>query len=88
MYSVRVANELGKGDAKATKFSIKVLVGTSLIIGLFFWILCLIFGSKLGYLFSNEKAVADSVADLSTLLAFSILLNSIYPVLSGKFIIL
>ncbi|OIT21517.1 protein detoxification 24 [Nicotiana attenuata] len=80
---VRVANELGKGDAKATKFSIKVLVGTSVIIGLFFWNLCLIFGNKLGYLFSNEKAVADSVADLSTLLAFSILLNSIYPVLSG-----
>ncbi|XP_075106653.1 protein DETOXIFICATION 24-like isoform X2 [Nicotiana tabacum] len=80
---VRVPNELGKGDAKVTKFSIKVLVGTSVIIGLFFWILCLIFGNKLGYLFSNEKAVADSVADLSTLLAFSILLNSIYPVLSG-----
>lgn len=80
---VRVANELGKGDAKAARFSIKVLVSTSVIIGVFFWILCLIFGSKLGYLFSDEKEVADSVADLSTLLAFSILLNSIYPVLSG-----
>lgn len=84
LYSVRIANELGKGDAKAAKFSIKVLVSTSLIIGLFFWVVCLIFGRNLGYLFSDEKAVADSVADLSTLLAFSILLNSIYPVLSGK----
>lgn len=83
-YSVRIANELGKGDAKAAKFSIKVLVSTSVIIGLFFWVLCLIFGRNLGYLFSDEKAVADTVADLSTLLAFSILLNSIYPVLSGK----
>ncbi|XP_019166224.1 PREDICTED: protein DETOXIFICATION 24-like isoform X2 [Ipomoea nil] len=80
---VRVANELGRGDAKATRFSIKVLVSTSIVVGLFFWVLCLAFGSKIGYLFTNEKEVADAVADLSMLLAFSVLLNSIYPVLSG-----
>ncbi|CDP19066.1 unnamed protein product [Coffea canephora] len=80
---VRIANELGRGDAKATKFSIKVLLSTSIVIGLFFWVLCLVFGSKIGYLFSEEKEVAESVSDLSLLLAFSVLLNSIYPVLSG-----
>ncbi|KAL0339871.1 UNVERIFIED_CONTAM: protein DETOXIFICATION 24 [Sesamum radiatum] len=80
---VRVANELGRGDAKATKFSIKVLMATSVIIGLFFWILCLAFGNKLGYLFTNEEEVAQTVSDLSLLLAFSVLLNGIYPVLSG-----
>nr|GMD01383.1 protein DETOXIFICATION 24-like [Ipomoea batatas]GMD85612.1 protein DETOXIFICATION 24-like [Ipomoea batatas]GME19685.1 protein DETOXIFICATION 24-like [Ipomoea batatas] len=80
---VRVANELGRGDAKATRFSIKVLVSTSIVVGLFFWILCLAFGSKIGYLFTNEKEVADAVSELSLLLAFSVLLNSIYPVLSG-----
>ncbi|XP_031126151.1 protein DETOXIFICATION 24-like [Ipomoea triloba] len=80
---VRVANELGRGDAKATRFSIKVLVSTSILVGLFFWILCLAFGSKIGYLFTNEKEVADAVSELSLLLAFSVLLNSIYPVLSG-----
>ncbi|XP_031096855.1 protein DETOXIFICATION 24-like [Ipomoea triloba] len=80
---VRVANELGRGDAKATRFSIKVIVSTSIVVGLFFWVLCLSFGSKIGYLFTNEKEVADSVSDLSMLLAFSVLLNSIYPVLSG-----
>ncbi|CAK9181494.1 unnamed protein product [Ilex paraguariensis] len=80
---VRVANELGKGDAKATKFSIKVLLSTSVIIGLFFWILCLAFGNKIGYLFTTDKEVADTVSDLSLLLAFSMLLNSVYPVLSG-----
>ncbi|KAK3014300.1 hypothetical protein RJ639_008871 [Escallonia herrerae] len=41
---VRVSNELGKGNAKAAKFSIKVLLGTSVIIGVFFFILCLAFG--------------------------------------------
>ncbi|XP_011069992.1 protein DETOXIFICATION 24-like [Sesamum indicum] len=81
--TVRVANELGKGDAKATKFSIKVLISTSVMIGLLFWILCLVFGNKLGYLFTNEEEVAQTVSDLSLLLAFSVLLSSIYPVLSG-----
>lgn len=80
---VRVANELGKGNAKATRFSIKVLIGTSLVIGLFFFTLCLAFGNKLAYFFTNDKAVADAVSDLSFLLSFSVLLNSIYPVLSG-----
>ncbi|CAA0837373.1 MATE efflux family protein [Striga hermonthica] len=80
---VRVANELGRGDANAVKFSIKVLLTTSVVIGLSFWILCLIFGQKLGYLFTNDEAVVRSVSDLSILLAFSVLLNSIYPVFSG-----
>ncbi|KAL0404705.1 UNVERIFIED_CONTAM: protein DETOXIFICATION 24 [Sesamum radiatum] len=80
---VRVANELGRGDAEATKFSIKVLIGTSVMIGLLFWILCLVFGNKLGYLFTNEEEVAQTVSDLSLLLAFSVLLTGIYPVLSG-----
>ncbi|KAK4481813.1 hypothetical protein RD792_012724 [Penstemon davidsonii] len=80
---VRVANELGRGDAKAVKFSIKVLMSTSVSIGLFFWILCLVFGSKIGYLFTSEEEVVQSVSDLSLLLAFTVLLGSIFPVLSG-----
>ncbi|KAK4404660.1 protein DETOXIFICATION 24 [Sesamum angolense] len=80
---VRIANELGKGDAKAAKFSIRVLMSTSGAIGLFFWILCLVFSNKLGYLFTNEEEVAKTVSDLSLLLAFTVLLGSIFPVLSG-----
>ncbi|KAL0453339.1 UNVERIFIED_CONTAM: Phosphatidylinositol N-acetylglucosaminyltransferase subunit A [Sesamum latifolium] len=85
--TVRVANELGRGDAEATKFSIKVLIGTSVTIALLFWILCLVFRNKLGYLFTNEEVVAETVSDLSLLLAFSVLLNGIYPVLSGSSIL-
>ncbi|KAL0383352.1 UNVERIFIED_CONTAM: protein DETOXIFICATION 24 [Sesamum calycinum] len=80
---VRVANELGRGDAKAVIFSIKVLLCTSVLIGILCWILCIVFGNKIGYLFSNDEEVAKTVSDLSLLLAFSILFNSIYPVFSG-----
>ncbi|KAG8367759.1 hypothetical protein BUALT_Bualt16G0106200 [Buddleja alternifolia] len=83
MVCVRVANELGRGDAKVAKFSIKVLISTSTLIGLLFWVLCLVFGNKIGYLFTKDEEVARSVSDLSILLAFSVLLNGIYPVLTG-----
>ncbi|KAK1425151.1 hypothetical protein QVD17_20496 [Tagetes erecta] len=80
---VRVANELGRGNAKAVKFAIEVLMGTSVAIGLFFFVICLVFGRNLAYLFTNDDRVADTVVDLSFLLSFTVLLNSIYPVLSG-----
>ncbi|XP_022719939.1 protein DETOXIFICATION 24-like [Durio zibethinus] len=81
--SVRVSNELGMGNAKAAKFSMKVITCTSLCIGVFFWALCLIFGHQIGYLFTSDEEVAKSVADLSVLLSFSVLLNSVQPILSG-----
>ncbi|XP_051141584.1 protein DETOXIFICATION 24-like [Andrographis paniculata] len=80
---VRIANELGRGDSKATKFSIKVLITTSVVIGVFFTSLCLAFGRNIGYFFTNDVEVANAVSDLSHLLSISVLLNSIYPVLSG-----
>ncbi|KAG8478852.1 hypothetical protein CXB51_028664 [Gossypium anomalum] len=75
--SVRVSNELGRGNAKAAKFSMKVLLCTSMSIGVLFWALCLIFGHLIGYLFTSDEDVANSVADLSLLLSFSVLLNRI-----------
>ncbi|XP_059649945.1 protein DETOXIFICATION 24-like [Cornus florida] len=76
--SVRVANELGTGNSEAAGFSVKVISITSLCIGLFFAVLCLIFGHGMCYLFTSNEEVAKSV-----LLAFSILLNSLQPVFSG-----
>ncbi|GAV57459.1 MatE domain-containing protein [Cephalotus follicularis] len=80
---VRVSNELGKGNAKAARFAIKAILGTSLCIGLFFWALCLAFGRQISYLFTSNEEVAEYVSNLSVLLSFSILLNSIQPVLTG-----
>ncbi|XP_059434555.1 protein DETOXIFICATION 24-like [Corylus avellana] len=80
---VRVSNELGRGNAKAAKFSIKVVLGASVCIGVIFFALCLAFGKQISYLFTSDEAIREEVSSLSTLLAFSILLNSVQPVLSG-----
>ncbi|KAF5475702.1 hypothetical protein F2P56_007478 [Juglans regia] len=81
--SVRVSNELGRGDAEAAKFSIKVITSTSICLGVLAWILCSVFERKLAYLFTSDEEVAESVLDLSALLGISVFLNSIQPVLSG-----
>jgi hypothetical protein len=81
--SVRVSNELGKGSAKAAKFSIVVTVLTSLAIGSFLFLFFLFFRERLAYIFTSNKEVAAAVGELSPLLSISILLNSVQPVLSG-----
>lgn len=80
---VRISNELGRGNAKAAKFSIKVALVTSTIIGIIFWVLCMVFSREMSYLFTSSEEIAESVSRLHVLLAFSMLLNSIYPVLTG-----
>ncbi|CAA7061461.1 unnamed protein product [Microthlaspi erraticum] len=80
---VRVANELGKGDADAVRFSIKVVLVVSAVIGVICAALCLAFASQVSYLFSDSPQVSDAVADLSIILSISILLNIIQPILSG-----
>ncbi|WZY75067.1 hypothetical protein YC2023_021451 [Brassica napus] len=80
---VRVANELGKGDAEAVRFSIKVVLVVSAVIGVICSALCLAFGGQISYLFSDSHQVSKAVADLSIVLSISILLNIIQPILSG-----
>lgn len=82
--SVRVANELGAGSGKGARFAIVVSVTTSVAIGLVFWCLIIAYNDKIALLFSSSKVVLDAVSDLSVLLAFTVLLNSVQPVLSGK----
>ncbi|KAK9688868.1 hypothetical protein RND81_09G017200 [Saponaria officinalis] len=80
---VRVSNELGRGNGKAAKFSVEVILCTSVIIGVFFCIFCLAFGHQISYLFTSNEEVVKAVSSLSIPLAFSILLNNVGPVLSG-----
>ncbi|CAH2055194.1 unnamed protein product [Thlaspi arvense] len=80
---VRVANELGKGDEAAVRFSIKVILSVSILMGVIFSVLCLGFCGQISYLFSDSKEVSGAVNGLSMILAVSILLNSIQPILSG-----
>ncbi|KAJ0975417.1 hypothetical protein J5N97_017382 [Dioscorea zingiberensis] len=80
---VRVANELGAGSAKRAKFSIVNVVSISFFIGFVLFVAFLFFRGSLAYIFTDSPKVASAVADLSPLLAVSILLNSVQPVLSG-----
>jgi MATE family multidrug resistance protein len=83
IFRVRVANELGAGSARRAKFAIYNVVITSSLIGFVLFVLFLFFRGSLAYIFTESRQVANAVADLSPLLAFSILLNSVQPVLSG-----
>ncbi|KAI5427591.1 protein DETOXIFICATION 21 isoform X2 [Lathyrus oleraceus] len=81
--SVRVSNELGRGSSKAAKFSIVITVLTSFSIGFVLFLIFLFLKEKLAYIFTPNPDVAKAVGDLSPLLSFSILMNSVQPVLSG-----
>ncbi|KAA8538134.1 hypothetical protein F0562_027742 [Nyssa sinensis] len=80
---VRVANELGAGNGQAAKFATKVAVVQSAIIGVVFAALIMIFHDKFGLIFTTSTDVLHGVDKLSYLLAFTVLLNSVQPVLSG-----
>ncbi|GLT33701.1 hypothetical protein SLA2020_082650 [Shorea laevis] len=80
---VRVANELGAGNGRGAKFATKVSVLTSVVIGIFFWLLILLFHDQLALIFTTSKPVLEAVSKLSILLAFTVLLNSVQPILSG-----
>ncbi|KAI3870116.1 hypothetical protein MKX03_021589 [Papaver bracteatum] len=80
---VRVANELGAGNGKAAKFASIISATTSLIVGLCICVLILIFHGKLATIFTSSNIVIEEVDKLAALLAITIFLNSIQPVLSG-----
>ncbi|KAJ6843499.1 putative MATE efflux family protein [Iris pallida] len=81
---VRVSNELGAGNGKGARFATIVSVVTSLAIGLIFWTLILAFHDKISLIFSSSTTVLEAVDGLSVLLAFTVLLNSVQPILSGE----
>ncbi|KAJ4701401.1 Protein DETOXIFICATION [Melia azedarach] len=80
---VRVANELGGGNGKAAKFATIVSVTQSTIIGLIFCAVIVILRDKVALIFTSSEDVLQEVENLSLLLAITILLNSVQPVLSG-----
>ncbi|CAN0922122.1 Protein DETOXIFICATION 33 [Linum grandiflorum] len=81
--SVRVSNELGAGNARAAKLSVVVVSTTSIVIGVICMIVVFATRGSFPELFTNSEAVAEETRRLATLLAFTVLLNSLQPVLSG-----
>ncbi|RLN23889.1 Protein TRANSPARENT TESTA 12 -like protein [Panicum miliaceum] len=80
---VRVATELGAGNWRGDRFATVVSSATSLAIGVFFCGLIVGLRDRVALIFTASAAVLGAVDELSVLLATTVLLNSIQPVLSG-----
>jgi MATE family multidrug resistance protein len=78
-----VANELGAKHPKAAKFSVVVAVITSAAVGLIFTLVALVARKQLPRLFTGDDLLVKETSKLGYLLAATISLNSIQPVLSG-----
>ncbi|ONK64893.1 uncharacterized protein A4U43_C07F31170 [Asparagus officinalis] len=81
--SVRVSNELGAGRPKAAKFAVVISVLTSGLLGFIFMVIVFIARKHLPKLFTDIPEVIRETSKLGYLLAATIILNSIQPVLSG-----
>ncbi|XP_020581112.1 protein DETOXIFICATION 35-like isoform X1 [Phalaenopsis equestris] len=81
--SVRVSNELGSGRPRATKYTVVVVVVTSLVIGLFFMCVILAARDYFPVLFTSDKEMQKAVTRIAYLLGITMVLNSIQPVISG-----
>lgn len=80
---VRVSNELGAGNGKGAKFATIVSVVQSSIVGLIFCVIIMLLHNKIALIFTSSSSVIQEVDNLALLLAITILLNSVQPVLSG-----
>eukprot|EP00262_Sarcandra_glabra_P011374 TRINITY_DN2728_c0_g2_i2.p1 TRINITY_DN2728_c0_g2~~TRINITY_DN2728_c0_g2_i2.p1 ORF type:complete len:554 (-),score=59.33 TRINITY_DN2728_c0_g2_i2:37-1479(-) len=81
--SVRVSNELGAGHPKTAKFSVVVVVITSFMIGLLLSLILIITRKQFPSAFTSSEDVQKVVYELTPLLALSITINNVQPVLSG-----
>ncbi|PIA41658.1 hypothetical protein AQUCO_02200234v1 [Aquilegia coerulea] len=81
--SIRVGNELGAAHPRVAKFSVKVVCTTSILISLVFSAFVLIFRTSLSEAYTSIEAVIEAVSELTPLLAISVFLNGIQPILSG-----
>ncbi|KAJ0112007.1 hypothetical protein Patl1_02476 [Pistacia atlantica] len=81
--SIRVSNELGAGHARVAKFSVVVVNATSIFISIVFSAIVLILRVELSKLFTSDSEVIEAVSNLTPLLAISVFLNGIQPILSG-----
>jgi len=82
--SVRISNELGAAHPRVAKFSVIVVNGISIVISVVFCAIILICQEPLSKLLTSDSEVIEEVSSLTPLLAISVFLNFIQPILSGK----
>ena len=85
LHSVRVSNELGSGHPKSAAFSVVMVNLIAFIISVICAILALALRDVISYAFTDGPIVAEAVSDLCPLLALTLLLNGVQPVLSGTY---
>ncbi|MQL83357.1 hypothetical protein Taro_015827 [Colocasia esculenta] len=81
--SVRVGNELGAGNPRAAAFSVVVVTTMAFVVSVVAAIAVLALRDVISYAFTGGEAVAKAVSELCPLLALTLALNGIQPVLSG-----
>ncbi|KAK1326583.1 Protein TRANSPARENT TESTA 12 [Acorus calamus] len=81
--SVRVSNELGAGNPKSAAFSVVVVTSLSFIVSVIAAVIVLVLRDVISYAFTGGEVVAAAVSDLCPMLASTLILNGIQPVLSG-----
>lgn len=81
---MRVGNELGAGNPKSAAFSVLVVNLVSFVISVVEAIIVLSLRHIISYAFTSGETVANAVSDLCPLLAITLVLNGVQPVLSGN----
>ncbi|XP_057843556.1 protein DETOXIFICATION 33 [Cryptomeria japonica] len=81
--SVIISNELGAGRPKRTLFAAYVCLGIAMTFGTIFFTCILIARHDIASMFTSNATVGHMVYELSIFLAFTLLINSAQPVLSG-----
>ena len=78
-----MGNELGAGTPRAAAFSVVVVTALSFALAVAAAAVVLCLRDRVSYLFTGGEAVASAVSDLCPLLAVTLVLNGVQPVLSG-----
>ncbi|XP_052141813.1 protein DETOXIFICATION 35-like [Oryza glaberrima] len=81
--SVRVSNELGSGRPRATMHAVVVVLVQSLAFGLLAMVLILATRNHFAVIFTGDRHLQKAVANIAYMLAVTMVLNSIQPVISG-----
>lgn len=74
---------MGAAHPKSAAFSVVIVNTVSFIISVIASIIVLLLRDVISYAFTDGEAVAEAVSDLCPLLALTLLLNGVQPVLSG-----
>ena len=79
-----MSNELGAGNPKSAAFSVVVVTMLSFILSVIIAVVILLCRDYVSYIYTGGEDVAAAVSKLTPLLAITLILNGIQPVLSGK----